>query len=103
MRIAGLLMLNQLTHEDQMQLTAADAAQLRKIISIAQTLLEKAGDKEAKGGRAAVSSDATRIRRSGRELSAFRKMLKAERKAGVPVADLAKKHGISPSYIYQLG
>lgn len=84
-----------------MQLTAADAAQLKKIISIAQALLEKAGEKESKGGRAAAAS--ARIRRSGKDLSSFRKMLKAERKAGVPVADLAKKHGISPSYIYQLG
>jgi hypothetical protein len=81
-----------------MQLTTADAAQLKKIISIAQTLLEKG----AKGARAAGVAH-TRIRRSGKDLSAFRKMLKAERKAGVPVADLAKKHGISPSYIYQLG
>jgi hypothetical protein len=85
-----------------MQLTAADAAQLKKIISIAQTLLEKSGEKGMKAGRAA-SSDNARIRRSGKDLSAFRKMLKSERKAGVPVADLAKKHGISPSYIYQLG
>ncbi|CAJ0853226.1 hypothetical protein AMST5_00627 [freshwater sediment metagenome] len=85
-----------------MQLTTADAAQLKKIISIAQTLLEKAGEKGAKGARAAGVAH-TRIRRSGKDLSAFRKMLKAERKAGVPVADLAKKHGISPSYIYQLG
>jgi hypothetical protein len=86
-----------------MQLTAADAAQLKKIISIAQTLLEKAGEKEAKGGRVAAGARNARIRRSGKDLSAFRKMLKAERKAGVPVADLARKHGISPSYIYQLG
>jgi hypothetical protein len=85
-----------------MQLNAADAAQLKKIISIAQTLLEKSGEKGVKGPRSAGASS-TRIRRSGKELSAFRKMLKAERKAGVPVADLAKKHGISPSYIYQLG
>jgi hypothetical protein len=88
-----------------MQLTAADAAQLKKIIAIAQTLLEKSGEAPQKGGRAA--SDAKggqgRIRRSGKDLASFRKMLKAERKAGVPVADLAKKHGISPSYIYQLG
>lgn len=85
-----------------MQLTAADAAQLKKIISIAQTLLEKTGEKGAKGVRSA-GVVRTRIRRSGKDLSSFRKMLKAERKAGVPVADLARKHGISPSYIYQLG
>jgi hypothetical protein len=30
-------------------------------------------------------------------------MLKAERKAGVPVAQIAKKNGITPAYIYQMG
>jgi hypothetical protein len=29
-------------------------------------------------------------------------MLVAERKRGVPVAELAAKHGISAAYIYQL-
>ncbi|MEK4035180.1 hypothetical protein WOC76_07765 [Methylocystis sp. IM3] len=85
-----------------MQLTSAEAAQLKKIIAIAEALLEKAGAKQEKGGRS-EGGNGTRIRRSGKDLAAFRKMLKAERKAGVPVAKLAKKHGISPSYIYQLG
>ncbi|WP_363346910.1 hypothetical protein [Methylocystis echinoides] len=85
-----------------MQLTSADTVQLKKIIAIAETLLKKAGGSQEKGGRSDASHGA-RIRRSGKELAAFRKMLKAERKAGVPVAQLAKKHGISPSYIYQLG
>ena len=31
-----------------------------------------------------------------------KKLLKAERKAGVPVAELAEKHGISTAYIYML-
>ncbi len=86
-----------------MQLNSADAAQLKKIIAIAEALLEKAGAKQEKGRRAESEDGAGRIRRSGKDLAAFRKMLKAERKAGVPVAKLAKKHGISPSYIYQLG
>jgi hypothetical protein len=43
-----------------------------------------------------------RVRRSGKDLAAFRKMLIAERKKGVPVADLARKHNISSAYIYQL-
>ncbi len=86
-----------------MQLTSADAAQLKKIIAIAEALLEKAGAKQEKTGRVEINNGHSRIRRSGKDLAAFRKMLKAERKAGVPVAKLAKKHGISPSYIYQLG
>jgi hypothetical protein len=43
------------------------------------------------------------MRRAGKELVAFRKMLKAERKKGVRVEELAEKHGVSTAYIYQLG
>jgi hypothetical protein len=37
---------------------------------------------------------------TGKDLLAFRRMLKAERKAGVPVAEIAKKHGVA--HIYQI-
>jgi hypothetical protein len=47
-------------------------------------------------------SATTRTRRSKKETIALKKLLKAERKAGVPVAELAKKHGISTAYIYML-
>ena len=47
-------------------------------------------------------SVATRTRRSKKETIALKKLLKAERKAGVPVAELAEKHGISTAYIYML-
>jgi hypothetical protein len=47
-------------------------------------------------------SAATRTRRSKKEAIALKKLLKAERKAGVPVAELAKQHGISTAYIYML-
>ncbi len=43
-----------------------------------------------------------RVRRSKKEAAALKRLLKSERKAGVPVAELAKKHGISPAYIYML-
>ena len=43
-----------------------------------------------------------RMRRSKKEVAALKKMLKAERKAGVPVAELAGKHGVSTAYIYML-
>jgi hypothetical protein len=43
-----------------------------------------------------------RIRRTGEELRQFRKMLKAQRKKGVPVAELSRKHGVSSAYIYML-
>ncbi len=85
-----------------MTLTAKEIAQLNKIIGIAQDLVDRAGGAK-KAHRANGRVESVRIRRSGKDLSAFRRMLKAERKAGVPVAEIAKKHGISASYIYQLG
>jgi hypothetical protein len=95
--------LNPDTKRIRMQLTSREVAQIKKIISIAESLLQSAGQKREKGGRGEAGNGHVRIRRAGKELAAFRKMLKAERKAGVPVADLARKHGISASYIYQLG
>lgn len=88
-----------------MSLSAKDIAQLRKLIAIAENLI--AGSPAPKRGRPAKkSAEGTvrtkRLRRSGKELAAFRKMLLAERKKGTPVAELANKHGISAAYIYQL-
>jgi hypothetical protein len=81
---------------------------LKTLIRLAQELLNEA---EANGGRRAATNVAAKgeaksatkpARRSGKELVAFRKMLKAERKKGVPVAELARKHGISTVYVYKL-
>lgn len=47
-------------------------------------------------------SPSTRTRRSKKEVVALKKLLKAERKAGVPVAELSAKHGVSKAYIYML-
>jgi hypothetical protein len=44
----------------------------------------------------------TRIRRTGKELVQFRRMLRDERKRGVPVTELVRKYGISSAYIYGL-
>jgi hypothetical protein len=87
-----------------MRLTSAEVIQLKKIIRIAETLLSKAAKSpDETANRPHRGNGAAKIRRSGKELAAFRKMLKAERKAGASVAALAKKHGVSASYIYQLG
>jgi hypothetical protein len=84
---------------------------LRQIISLAGALIANAhpdaGRSVSKQGGKALSASqlapaAKRRRRSGKELADFRKMLIAERKRGVPVAELAEKHGISAAYIYQL-
>ena len=93
---------------------ANGVAQLKKIIELAQVALaavraeEKAPKGKAGRGAAKKSSGAQkksggkRVRRSGADLVAFRKMLKAERAKGVSVADLAKKHNVSAVYIYTL-
>lgn len=93
-----------------MTFTATDAAQLRKIIGRLEKLLGKveSADRRKPATRLVATPTAKtqepqkKTRRSGKELIAFRRMLKAERKRGVPVADLAKKHKISTAYIYAL-
>ena len=95
-----------------MSLTAREIKYLRTFICIAQKLLaslDGAGanaaktSKPSKASKSIKRTDQARTRRSGKELAEFRKLLKAERRRGVPVAELAKKHGISTAYIYQLG
>lgn len=82
-----------------MSLTTKEIAQLRKIVSLAEGLLAGGGS----GGKAAAAkSGNSGRRRSGKELEAFRKMLKQERKSGASVSALAKKHGVTASYIYQI-
>ena len=88
-----------------MSLTAKEITELKKIVARANELIAKASGREesTKAKSSARRSLSTNRRRSGKELETFRKMLKAERKAGVPVAQLAKKHGITSAYIYQIG
>ncbi len=84
-----------------MALSARDLSKLNQIISIAQAIIAKADSKpEQKPTKAKTTSK--RTRRSGKDLIEFRKMLKAERKRGVGVAELAKRHGVSTAYIYTL-
>ncbi len=88
-----------------MSLSAKEISQLRKLVSIAEKIITAAA--APKAGRPAKPSSnkpakSKRVRRSGNELAAFRKMLLTERKKGVAVAELASKHGISAAYIYQL-
>ena len=79
-------------------LTKREINKLNKIIESLQEMLAKASSEPA----AARKSRPMRTRRTGKELAAFRKMLKTERKAGASAAELAKKHGVSSAYIYQL-
>jgi hypothetical protein len=86
-------------------LTSQNISKLKRIIALAEKLIEKAprakrGLPPLQNGNGATK--AKRVRRSGKELVQFRKMLKAERKKGVSVAELARKHGVSAAYIYSL-
>ena len=84
-----------------MSLSKREISQLKKLVALAQGLIDKAEAAPADQKTAATSAT-KRIRRSGKELAAFKKMLKAERKRGVTAADLAKEHGVSMAYIYTL-
>lgn len=81
-------------------LTKREINKLNKIIESLQEMVEKAASQSANAG--VKKSAPTRTRRTGKELAAFRKMLKIERKAGASAAELARKHGVSSAYIYQL-
>ncbi len=89
-----------------MALDSRELSKLRRIVAIAEKMI--AVSPKPKRGRPplnatrAKNGKAKRIRRTGPELARFRKMLKAERKKGVPVAELAKKHGVSLAYVYLL-
>ena len=85
--------------------TATIAKKLRKI---AASLEELASAMEAMPARRSPfpagngKPAPTRRRRSKKEAAALKKLLKAERRAGVSVAELATKHGVSKPYIYAL-
>lgn len=80
-----------------MQLSKSQLSKLQRGIALVQQVLSEIDDAPANGRDAP-----TRTRRFGKELAAFRKLIKAERKKGVSVAALATKHGVTTSYLYQL-
>ena len=81
-------------------LSAPQLRKLNRIITLAQQLIDE--NKRARMFGWNGSAKQRRIRRTGKELVEFRRMLKVERKKGIPVAELARKHGISSAYIYML-
>jgi hypothetical protein len=72
--------------------------ELHKIIELAKNTIEALGGSGSKPPRAKPRKK----RRTSEEAKAFRAMLKMERDRGVPVYDLAKKHKVTMSYIYQI-
>jgi hypothetical protein len=87
-----------------MSLSPEELSEIRKIVSIAEKILAKAA--EPRSGRtksiASVARTPKAARRKGKELVAFRKMLLAEKKRGVPVIEIARKHGVTANYVYQM-
>jgi hypothetical protein len=81
-----------------MSLTAQQKKELKRLVELLNQLLEEPTGKK----QVAKNGNGKRLRRSGAELTSFRRKLKTDRKAGVPVAELAKKYGVTPSYIYQM-
>ena len=89
--------------EDELAIAKREIARLRRIIGQIEQVIADT-DKPTRKQISSRGSDrrtATRVRRSGRDLMQFRKVLKAERKRGVPVTAIARKHGVSTAYIYQ--
>ena len=78
--------------------TATIARKLRKIAASIEELATAIEAMPVLKGKSAP----TRTRRSKKEVIALKKLLKAERKAGVPVAELAAKHGVSKAYVYMV-
>ncbi|TLG72620.1 hypothetical protein [Methylocystis sp. B8] len=79
-------------------------SQLQKIIEIAQTILADASKKSQSRARTSgrAPARAARMRRNGKNLIAFKKEVRAERKNGVPGAEISKRYKVSTAYIYQL-
>jgi DNA invertase Pin-like site-specific DNA recombinase len=88
-----------------MILSARDITTLTKIIASLEDIVAHADKPEgerSKGSPAAALQLKTRIRRTGKELANFRKLLLSERNKGVPVSEIARKHAVSVAYVYQL-
>lgn len=80
-----------------MSLTPIQLQRLQRVMESLKRIVADGGTPASQE----ISTTAHR-RRSGKELAAFRKALAAERRRGTPVSELAQRHGVSPSYIYQL-
>ena len=90
-----------------MPLHAQQLAKLRRIVSLAESLIDgrggpKRGSAQAKNGMGSTSSGKKRVRRTAKDVVAFRRLIKSERKKGTPAAALARKHGVSTAYIYMI-
>jgi hypothetical protein len=87
-----------------LNLSTQQISELRRLVRIAEKLIARGASPSTKDRKGLLkkAKSGKRIRRSGKELVQFRKMLKAQRKKGISVAELARKHGVSPAYVYTL-
>lgn len=89
-----------------MPLSAKEISKLRRIVELLEKLIAESAPRRQRGRPASTGRskhpNKKRIRRTGKELVRFRKMLKTERQKGFSVAELARKHNISSAYIYLL-
>jgi hypothetical protein len=95
--------------EEVLALYAKEIAKLQRIITLAEKLIAespspKRGRPASHNGSGASKkrTNEKRVRRTGKALVKFRKMLKEKLKKGVSVAKLAHEQGISRTYIYQI-
>jgi hypothetical protein len=76
-----------------MQLTGNQLARLNRIINLAERPIKENDKGPGKRTHLSMTTKTRkRIRRTGQEWVNFRKMLKNERRKGIPVAELARKH-----------
>jgi len=73
-----------------LSLSAQQIRKLNRIITLARELIEDNNEARMFG-----RNGTTRIRRTGKELVQFRRMLRDERKKGVPVAELVRKSALA--------
>ncbi|HEY8580689.1 MAG TPA: hypothetical protein VIL72_12430 [Beijerinckiaceae bacterium] len=89
-----------------MKLTERELVVLKALAAACQKLVDEAEQpRRAMGGPShgdGAAAARPRIRRTGDELAEFRRLLIEERDRGVPAADIARKYGVSRSYIYNL-
>lgn len=79
-----------------MRLTKSERAYLIAFVGIAQKLLGGASV-ETKNGKS------KQTRRSAADVARMKKQIRAARKKKVPATQIAKKLGVTTSYVYQLG
>ena len=94
-----------------MILSKKQQSRLESIIREAELMLKEAGipDSRSAGsrkGKSKKTAQQTQVadgaRRSRAAAANFRKEILAARKKGASVAELAEKHGVTSSYIYQI-